>query len=247
MNRTSRDLQEYLNALGFQPEVLEGANQVGRSSSPLQELEVRAQACRQCKLCEARGQVVFGAGASQTRLMFVGEAPGLEEDSQGQPFVGKAGELLTRMIQAMGFNRDAVYITHVVKCHPPGHRNPEPEEIASCLPYLKEQIARVKPTVIVALGTFAAQTLLQSDVSISKLRGRFHTLELAIPTLNDSKHGPLSADERMAIAIPPHDNHVTAVMPTLHPAFLLRNPDMKKTVWEDLKLVMNRLGLKAPT
>ena len=170
--------------------------------------------CRRCKLCEQRTQVVFGTGSPQARLMFVGEGPGEDEDLRGEPFVGRAGQLLTDMIEkGMGLRRSDVYIANVVKCRPPGNRNPESDEIASCSPFLKRQIALVRPEVIVALGAFAAQTLLGTDMTIGKLRGRWH------------------------------EHEGIALRPTYHPAYLLRSPEQKKPAWEDLKAVMERLGI----
>ncbi len=177
--------------------------------------EVRAQIgeCTRCKLHKGRHNIVFGVGSPQARLMFVGEAPGEDEDLQGFPFVGKAGQLLTRMIEAMGLRRDDVYICNTVKCRPPNNRNPEPDELASCEPFLKGQLAAVRPEVIVTLGKFAAQALLRDDTPISRLRGRWRNYE-GIP-----------------------------LMPTFHPAYLLRSPGEKGKVWEDLKQVMKKLDL----
>lgn len=173
--------------------------------------------CRRCKLCEGRNQIVFGVGHALAPLVFVGEGPGADEDRTGEPFVGKAGQLLTRMIAAMGFAREEVYICNIVKCRPPGNRNPEPDEIEKCEPFLKRQLAALRPRMIVALGKFAAQTLLRSNAPISALRGHFHSYE-SVP-----------------------------LMPTFHPAFLLRNPSAKREVWADLQLVMaelDRLGVR---
>lgn len=162
--------------------------------------------CTRCKLATlGRQQVVFGAGNPDADLMFVGEAPGADEDVQGVPFVGRAGQLLTKMIEAMGFARDEVYIANVVKCRPPDNRNPEPDEIDSCEPFLFRQIETIKPRVIVALGAFAARTLLRSTEPISKLRGRVY------------------------------EYHGAQLIPTFHPSFLLRSPGQKKHAWEDLK------------
>jgi DNA polymerase len=169
--------------------------------------------CVRCQLHRGRTQIVFGTGNPKARLVFVGEAPGQEEDRQGEPFVGQAGQLLTRIIEAMGLRRWDVYIANIIKCRPPHNRNPEPDEIASCEPFLKGQLAAIRPQVICALGTFAAQTLLKTDAKISQLRGRFHSYE-GVP-----------------------------VMPTFHPAYLLRNPNEKRKVWEDMRLVMQALGL----
>jgi len=162
--------------------------------------------CSRCKLhTQGRTQVVFGVGNPDADLMFVGEAPGADEDIQGIPFVGRAGQLLTKMIQAINFERDQVYIANVIKCRPPGNRNPEPDEIATCEPFLFQQIDAVKPRVIVALGSFAARTLLRSEESISRLRGRVY------------------------------DFRGAKLIPTFHPSFLLRSPDRKRDAWDDLK------------
>jgi DNA polymerase len=172
--------------------------------------------CQRCKLSPLRKNIVFGVGSPDAPLVFVGEAPGGDEDRTGEPFVGAAGQLLTKMIIAMGLPREEVYICNILKCRPPGNRNPEPDEIEQCEPFLKKQLAAIRPRMIVALGKFAAQCLLRSDAPISRLRGRFQTYE-GIP-----------------------------LMPTFHPAFLLRNPDAKREVWADLKLVMaelDRLGI----
>jgi uracil-DNA glycosylase family 4 len=162
--------------------------------------------CSRCKLhAQGRQQVVFGVGNPDADLMFVGEAPGADEDIQGIPFVGRAGQLLTKMIQAINLERDQVYIANVIKCRPPGNRNPEPDEIASCEPFLFHQIDAVRPRVIVALGAFAAKTLLRTEESISRLRGRVY------------------------------DFRGAKLIPTFHPSFLLRSPDRKRDAWEDLK------------
>lgn len=169
--------------------------------------------CTRCPLSGTRTKVVFGSGNPDAELMFVGEAPGSEEDAQGLPFVGAAGQLLTKIIEAMKLKREDVYIANCLKCRPPGNRNPEPTEIASCSPALRRQLEIIRPRVVVALGKFAAQTLLKSDQPITRLRGRFH------------------------------DFDGIKLMPTFHPAYLLRNPADKKLVWEDMKLVMRELGL----
>jgi DNA polymerase len=162
--------------------------------------------CSRCKLHTlGRKQVVFGVGNPDADLMFVGEAPGADEDLQGIPFVGRAGQLLTKMIEAINLRREQVYIANVIKCRPPGNRNPEPDEIEQCEPFLFRQIEAVQPKVIVALGSFAAKTLLRSDESISRLRGRIY------------------------------DFHGAKLIPTFHPSFLLRSPDRKRDAWEDLK------------
>ena len=165
-------------------------------------------ACTRCKLCTlGRNQIVFGVGHARARLMFVGEAPGDEEDKQGEPFVGRSGQLLTKIIEAIGLTRDQIYIANVIKCRPPGNRNPEPDEVAACEPFLFRQIDVIQPTVIVPLGKFAAQCLLKTADPITRLRGR--TFEYRGATL----------------------------IPTFHPAYLLRNPSAKREVWEDMKKV----------
>jgi DNA polymerase len=175
----------------------------------LRELRAHIGDCTRCPLhALGRRQVVFGTGNANADLMFVGEAPGADEDVQGEPFVGRAGQLLTKIIEAIGLVRADVYIANVIKCRPPGNRNPEPVEVATCEPFLSTQIDIIRPKVIVALGTFAAHALLKSDVPISRLRGRVH-------------------DFRGGIKL----------VPTFHPAFLLRSPDRKRDVWEDMKKV----------
>lgn len=168
--------------------------------------------CTRCKLHTlGRRQVVFGVGSPQARLMFVGEAPGEDEDKQGEPFVGRAGQLLTKIIEAIGMTREQVYIANVIKCRPPGNRNPEPDEVATCEPFLFQQIALIQPRVIVALGKFAAQSLLRTTEPITKLRGRVFEFRGA------------------------------QLIPTFHPAYLLRNPPAKREVWEDMKKVREML------
>lgn len=165
-------------------------------------------ACMRCKLCTlGRSQTVFGVGNPKARLMFVGEAPGEEEDRRGEPFVGRAGQLLTKIIEAIGLSREQVYIANVIKCRPPENRNPEPDEVAACEPYLFRQIDVISPTVIVPLGKFAAQCLLKTADPITRLRGRTF------------------------------DYRGTTLIPTFHPAYLLRNPSAKREVWEDMKKV----------
>ena len=173
--------------------------------------------CVRCKLCEGRTQIVFGVGSPNAGVLFVGEGPGEEEDRRGEPFVGRAGRLLTDIIQkGMGLSRADVYIANVVKCRPPNNRNPEPDEIAACQPFLVKQLEAIEPRVVVALGKFAAQTLLQTRTPISKLRGHWH------------------------------DFRGIKLMPTFHPSYLLRNPSDKRLVWEDIQLVMKELGLRPP-
>jgi len=169
--------------------------------------------CRRCRLSEKRKNIVFGAGDPHARLMFVGEGPGYDEDQTGEPFVGAAGGLLTKIIDAINHTRKQVYICNIIKCRPPGNRNPMSDEIDTCFPFLKRQIASVKPDFICALGTFAAQTLLETKSPISKLRGSFY------------------------------DYMGAKVLPTYHPAYLLRNPDKKRDVWEDMKKLMKAMGV----
>jgi len=181
--------------------------------SALAELQVEIGDCTRCRLCEKRTRLVFGSGNARARILFVGEGPGYEEDRQGLPFVGKAGQLLNRIIQAMGMTREEVYIANVVKCRPPENRTPLPDETAICSEFLRKQIQIIRPQVIAALGSVAVGTLLQTSTSISRLRGEFRSLKDGTP-----------------------------VMPTFHPAYLLRNPEKKKEVWEDMKLILDYLA-----
>jgi len=186
-------------------------------SSGLATLETETKACRKCaELARSRTNVVFGAGHPHAELMFIGEAPGHDEDLEGEPFVGRAGELLTKMIQAMGFKRSEVYIANVLKCRPPQNRTPMPDETVNCLPYLLGQIGVIQPKVIVALGATAVKSLLDVQTGITKMRGNWYTFR-EIP-----------------------------IMPTFHPAYLLRNPPAKKDVWLDMQAVVERLGRKLP-
>src|SRR5215831_13516100 len=177
---------------------------------------IRAEVGPDCSRCKLHGlgrkQVVFGVGSPDADLMFVGEAPGADEDIQGIPFVGRAGQLLTRIIEAIELRREDVYIANVIKCRPPGNRNPEQDEVDTCEPFLFQQIDIIKPKVIVALGTFAARTLLRTLDPISRLRGRVY------------------------------DYRGAKLIPTFHPAYLLRNPSSKREVWEDMKLVRKLLS-----
>lgn len=169
--------------------------------------------CRRCGLAKGRTQIVFGQGASDARLVFVGEGPGFEEDRQGLAFVGPAGQLLTKIIEAMKLSRDQVYICNVIKCRPPDNRDPAPEEIRACRPFLDRQLAAISPDVICTLGNHAAQALLNTTTPVSRLRGRFH----------------------------PYNN--IRLMPTYHPAYLLRNPERKRDVWQDVKKIMALLRI----
>ena len=180
----------------------------------LSELRAAIGDCRRCKLAPHRTQVVFGVGNERARLVFVGEAPGHDEDVRGEPFVGRAGQLLTEIItKGMRLRREDVYIANVIKCRPPGNRNPEPDEVATCEPFLLRQLEIIAPEVIVALGKFAVQTLLRTKTPITQLRGRWH------------------------------DYHGIRLMPTFHPAYLLRNPGDKRLVWDDIRKVMGVLGI----
>jgi uracil-DNA glycosylase family 4 len=170
--------------------------------------------CQRCKLAPHRTHLVFGVGHPAARLMFVGEGPGADEDAQGEPFVGRAGQLLTEIItKGMRLRREDVYIANVIKCRPPGNRNPEPDEVEACEPFLLRQVELIGPDVVVALGKFAAQTLLRTKTPITQLRGRWF------------------------------DYHGIKLMPTFHPAYLLRNPAEKRVVWQDIQEVMRVLGL----
>jgi DNA polymerase len=173
--------------------------------------------CTRCKLHKlGRRQIVFGVGNPDAELMFVGEAPGHDEDVKGIPFVGRAGQLLTKMIEAMGYRRDEVYIANVIKCRPPENRNPDPDEVETCEPFLFQQIAAIRPKVIVALGSFAAKTLLKTQSPISRLRGRVY------------------------------EYHGARLVPTFHPSYLLRSPAQKRDAWEDLKVALGLLGRQPP-
>ena len=195
------------------PNVSSPASSSANTAAQLAELAASVKDCQACRLHEGRRQVVFGTGNPAADLVFVGEAPGRDEDIQGEPFVGAAGQLLTRIIQAIGLTRQDVYILNVIKCRPPQNRNPLPDEVAACRPIIEKQLACLKPRVICALGAFAAQTLLQTDERISRLRGRFHPMGDIL------------------------------VRPTFHPAYLLRNPQDKRKVWEDMQDIQRELGL----
>jgi len=183
--------------------------------SLLDELRAVVTACEKCRLAKTRTQVVYGVGNPNADLMFIGEAPGRDEDLQGEPFVGRAGQLLTDIIKAMKLTRDDVYIANVIKCRPPENRNPEPDELDACRPYIRRQVELIQPKVIVTLGRFALQSLTERGYAISSARGQW--LEYS----------------------------GVKVMPTYHPAYLLRNPAAKKEVWADMKKVMTELGIDA--
>ena len=201
-------------------------------SDPVKALKMIREDLGDCTRCvlhkQGRKQIVFGVGDPKAELMFVGEGPGADEDEKGEPFVGRAGQLLNNMIKAMGIEREQVYIANIVKCRPPGNRTPEREECATCSPFLMRQIAAVKPKVIVALGATAAKTLLAMNSSMIQLRGRFYDFKPAGVRSND----------------PNWDGCKLAV--TYHPAFLLRDPRQKGEAWKDLQMVMKELGMKAP-
>ena len=202
-------------------------------SDPVKALKIIREDLGDCTRCvlhkQGRKQIVFGVGNPNAELMFVGEGPGADEDAQGEPFVGRAGQLLNNMIKAMGISREQVYIANIVKCRPPGNRTPEREECATCSPFLMRQIAVIKPKVVVALGAVAAKTLLAMNASMMQLRGRFYDFRPAGVRGND----------------PNWDGCKLAV--TYHPAFLLRDPRQKGEAWKDLQMVMKELGMKAPT
>jgi DNA polymerase len=218
------DLQRYLawEAEQGKVSILKSASAPPTAASkpvPDRSLEAIRQElgdCMRCKLSGGRTQIVFGVGNPKAELVFVGEGPGAEEDAQGVPFVGAAGQLLTKMIEAMGLRRQDVYICNVVKCRPPGNRDPEPEEIEACEPFLKAQLAAIQPRAIVALGRFAVQTLLRDKTAITRLRGTWREL------------------------------NGIRLMPTFHPAYLLRNPSEKRRAWSDLQQVMKFLGKGTP-
>jgi uracil-DNA glycosylase len=190
------------------------AQNAALNTNELDILKNEVSGCKRCSLHKTRRNVVFGSGDPEAQLMFIGEAPGEDEDIQGLPFVGRAGQLLTKIIEAMGLKRSDVYIANILKCRPPNNRMPLPTEIAECEDNVKRQVELIKPKVICTLGKFASQTLLRTEVPISALRGKFH------------------------------EYNGTKVMPTFHPAYLLRNPAEKKIVWQDMKKIMKELDIK---
>jgi uracil-DNA glycosylase family 4 len=206
---------EYLKGMGISslPNSESNSRNTVRSGIlTLAEVQKELRDCKRCKLHRTRKTIVFGEGNKKSSLMFIGEGPGYDEDVQGRPFVGRAGQLLTKIIQSINLPREEVYITNIIKCRPPQNRNPEPVEIQSCHPFLMKQIRVIQPKIICALGTFSAQTLLKTDTKITALRGRFYDLE------------------------------GIKVIPTYHPAFLLRNPERKREVWEDMKKIAEWLN-----
>ena len=181
------------------------------SRQGLEAIRAEIGDCQRCKLAPTRTNIVFGSGNLNAELVFVGEAPGYDEDQQGLPFVGRAGQLLTKIIESIDLKREDVYICNVLKCRPPENRNPEPDEVASCNPFLKKQLATIRPKIVCCLGTFAAQNVLQTAASISKLRGKFFDMD------------------------------GMRVIATFHPAYLLRSPEKKREVWEDMKQIRGEL------
>lgn len=202
--------------LGVNEVILEPSSgaSVDEAGPGLDELYAATCECRNCGLGATRTKFVFGSGNPDADLMFIGEAPGRDEDLQGLPFVGRAGQLLTKMIEAMGLSRDQVYIGNILKCRPPNNRDPLPDEMAACFPILKQQIQAIRPRYVCALGRIAAQALLQTTTALGKLRGTFHNFE------------------------------GTKLVVTYHPAALLRNPSWKRPAWEDLQMIMKDMGLK---
>jgi uracil-DNA glycosylase family 4 len=206
---------EYLKGMGIVSlPISENIPEKATPSETLTLADVRKELgdCKRCKLHRGRKTIVFGEGNEKATLMLIGEGPGYDEDVQGRPFVGKAGQLLTKILQSINLPREEVYIANIIKCRPPQNRNPEPDEIQSCHPFLMKQIEAIQPKIICALGTFSAQTLLKTETKITALRGKLFDLE------------------------------VIKVIPTYHPAFLLRNPDKKREVWEDMKKIVELLG-----
>lgn len=177
----------------------------------LQGIEDELGDCQRCQLAGSRTRIVFGSGSPDADLMFVGEAPGSDEDRQGVPFVGRAGQLLTKIIESIDLTREDVYICNVLKCRPPGNRNPEPTEVETCSPFLRQQLLSIRPKLVCCLGTFAAQTMIGSKTPISQLRGRFHDVD------------------------------GVRFIATFHPAYLLRDASKKREVWEDMKKIRNEL------
>ena len=202
---------EFLRDIGVDSMNIAQSTSSGSAAGELQQIRADLGDCRRCKLAPSRTNIVFGSGNPNAELLFAGEAPGYDEDQQGLPFVGRAGQLLTKIIESIDLKREDVYICNVLKCRPPENRNPESDEVSACNPFLKRQIAAIRPKIVCCLGTFAAQNLLQTAASISKLRGRFHDVD------------------------------GMRVIATFHPAYLLRSPDKKREVWEDMKQIRAEL------
>ncbi|HYA90126.1 MAG TPA: uracil-DNA glycosylase [Thermodesulfobacteriota bacterium] len=213
VNEIISDLRSYLGYLkemgiSFLPALVQNSEKaILPGILTLADVREELGDCKRCKLHRTRRTIVYGEGNEKASLMLIGEAPGYDEDVQGRPFVGKAGQLLTKILQSINLPREEVYITNIVKCRPPQNRNPEPDEIRSCNPFLVKQITAIQPKIICALGSFSAQTLLKTDTKITALRGRLYDLE------------------------------GIKVVPTYHPAFLLRNPERKREVWKDMKKI----------
>jgi DNA polymerase len=214
-----------LDALAIEPEApppLQAAaadvpDRIPDGMASLEVIAAQISVCRRCPLCEGRTHTVAGEGnADAPDIMFIGEGPGADEDAQGRPFVGRAGQLLTKMIEAMGYRREEVFIANIVKCRPPGNRAPRPEEMETCLPYLRQQIGLIRPKTIVGLGATAIKGLLGRTAGITRLRGTWQ------------------------------DYEGIKLMPTFHPSYLLRDPTKKKDVWADLKRVLKELGREPP-
>ena len=214
---THLDIGQGVEATGSQgsPSTPSASSTSSTPSSEWDDLQRIAMACTKCRLAGTRTQVVYGVGNPNADLMFIGEAPGRDEDIQGKPFVGRAGQLLTDIIKAMKLTRDDVYIANVIKCRPPENRNPEQDELDACRPHIRRQIEIIQPKVIVTLGRFALQSLLEKGYAVSSVRGQWL------------------------------DYNGIKVMPTYHPAYLLRTPAAKKDVWADMKKVMSALGIDA--
>lgn len=215
-----RSYLQYMKAIGYKGgilsrktrDILAGWGYDGVKAETLEEIKKELGDCTRCKLHRGRKNIVFGQGNPRARLVFVGEGPGYEEDLRGEPFVGAAGQVLTRIIQAIHMAREDVYICNIVKCRPPKNRNPMPDEVAACRPFLVRQLKAIRPLVICALGAVATQALLNTDEAITKLRGNIHRYQ-GIP-----------------------------MIPTYHPAFILRNPARKRDVWEDIQKVQKIIG-----
>jgi DNA polymerase len=205
--------EQYLEAIGIEAWVRRSAALPAAAAPGWESLQAEVRTCTRCGLAGSRTQTVFGVGDRAAELLVIGEAPGADEDARGEPFVGRAGQLLDSMLRALGSPRDTVYIANILKCRPPGNRDPSPEEVACCLPYLRRQIDLVRPRLLLAVGRIAAQNLLATDTPIGKLRGRVHEFAEA----------------------------GTPVIVTYHPAYLLRSPGEKRKAWGDLKFVRDEL------
>jgi uracil-DNA glycosylase family 4 len=222
------DIKSYLESLkGMGIDSLPFSEEERRSLS-LEEVRKVLGDCQRCKLHRTRRTLVFGEGNKKAKLMIIGEGPGYEEDVQGKPFVGRAGQLLTNILQSIHLQREEVYITNIIKCRPPQNRNPEPDEIQTCYPFLLLQIQAIQPRIICTLGTFAAQTLLKTDAKITSLRGKFYEFTpLESLAVDGEVRAPSFLTGQAGIK----------VFPTYHPAYLLRNPERKRDVWEDMKQI----------